>query len=79
MVTISPDSYTYNGSEKKPKVTVKDGNTALKDGIHYTVTYKDNVNVGTAKVIIVGKENYTDSITKGFTIKQAAPKLVFER
>ena len=35
-VTLSPTSYTYNGSAKKPTVTVKNGSTALKSGTDYT-------------------------------------------
>ena len=34
----------------------------------YTVSYQDNINVGTAKVIVTGKGNYTGTVTKTFTI-----------
>ena len=49
-IKLSQASYTYDGKEKKPKVTVKDkfGNTVNKS--HYKVTYKNNKNVGEATV-----------------------------
>lgn len=41
----------------------------LKNGTDYTVTYANNVNIGTAKVKITGKGKYRGSITKTFAIK----------
>jgi len=77
-VTLSATSYTYNGSAKKPTVTVKDGSTTLTSGTDYTAGYKNNTNAGTATVTITGKGNYTGSINKTFTIKKAAPSLKFD-
>ena len=37
-------------------------------GPDYEVSYADNINVGTAKVIFKGKGNYTDAVEKTFTI-----------
>ena len=48
--------------------TVKLGTTTLKNGTHYTLSYKNNVNAGKATVTITGKGNYTGTITKNFTI-----------
>ena len=67
-VSLSRNSYTYDGKAKKPAVTVKDGNTVLKEGRDYTVTYSNNINAGTAKVIVTGKGNYKGTVTKSFTI-----------
>lgn len=81
-VTISPkpvheptaaleyESIIYSGSERKPAVTLKDGDTEIPSG-EYTVSYSNNVNVGTATVTITDKENgnYTFAeITKTFEI-----------
>ncbi|MBO4433740.1 MAG: hypothetical protein J5852_09450, partial [Clostridia bacterium] len=71
-VTLSATSYTYNGKEKKPSVTVKSGDTTLKNGTDYTVAYSNNVNAGTAAVKITGKGNYTFSETVKFAITKAA-------
>ena len=76
-VSLSSTSYTYNGSAKKPAVTVKNGSIALTSGTDYTVAYKNNTNAGTATVTITGKGNYTGTISKTFTIKKAVAKLTF--
>lgn len=71
MITISPSSYTYNGNSREPSVTVKDGTKSLTKGTDYTVSYSDNTIVGTAKVTVTGKGNYTGTITKTFQITAA--------
>ena len=70
-VTLSASSFTWNGAEKKPRVTVKIGNRQLTAGRDYTVSYKNNVSVGTASVTITAKGNYTGSISKKFSITAA--------
>ena len=67
-VTLGTTSYTYDGTEKRPSVTVKDGSTTLISGTHYTVSYSNNVDIGTATVTITGKGNYAGTVTKTFTI-----------
>ena len=62
-------SYSYNGKAIRPVPTVKlDGNT-LVEGSHYTVSYRNNTNNGTATVIITGKGSYTGTITRTFKIE----------
>ena len=67
-ITLSPTTYVYDGKAKTPTVTVKDGSTTLTKDTHYTVSYSNNTNVGTATVTITGKGNYTGSVNKNFTI-----------
>ena len=69
-VKLSATSFTYNGSAKRPTVTVKYGSKTLKKGTDYTVTYSNNTNAGTAKVTITGKGGYSGSVTKSFTINK---------
>ena len=69
-ITISQTSYVYDGEAKTPTVTVKYTDEILKEDIDYTVDYQDNVNAGTAKVIVTGMGNYTGTVTKTFTITQ---------
>ena len=72
-LTINPISaVTYNGSAQTPTVTVKDGSTTLTSGTHYTVSYSDNTNAGTATVTITGMGNYTGTKNANFTINKAA-------
>lgn len=68
---LSQSEYTYDGTEKKPDVTVKDKNKELRKGTDYTIEYSDNIEVGTATVTITGIGNYQGTISKTFTIVQA--------
>lgn len=59
-ITLSPETYTYDGTAKKPEVTVKwekEGQEPLTiDAGEYIVSYKDSINVGTATITILDKE-----------------------
>ena len=68
-VTLSTSTYAYDGKAKKPGVTVKLNGKTLKNGTDYTVSYSNNTKVGTAKVTITGKGNYTSSVSKTYSIK----------
>ena len=70
--TLNPTSYTYDGTEKKPSVTVKDGENLLAVGTDYSFVYSDNINAGTGKVTITGKGNYTGTKVLNFTINKRA-------
>ncbi len=70
---ITVEDQVYTGKALKPAVTVKYGKVTQKKGTDYTVAYKDNVNAGTATVMVTGKGNYTGS--KKVTFKIAAVKL----
>lgn len=67
---ITVANVTYNASEQKPNVTVKDKdrNVNLVKNKDYTVTYQNNVNAGTASVIITGINNYTGTAMQSFTV-----------
>ena len=68
-VTLSTSTYAYDGKAKKPGVTVKLNGKTLKNGTDYIVSYSNNTKVGTAKVTITGKGNYTSSVSKTYSIK----------
>ena len=54
-VKLSTSTYVYDGKAKKPGVTVKIGDRVLKDGVDYTISYQNNVNIGnSAKVVVTG-------------------------
>lgn len=69
--SLAAGTFSYDGTEKKPEVTVKSGSKQLTSGTDFTVSYTDNINVGTAKAVITGKGNYSGTITKSFKITQA--------
>ena len=75
-VTVSGGSLTYTGDPLKPNVIVKDGDTVISPE-EYDVSYKDNVNAGTATVIIKNKAggNYTVSGSATFEIGKAASEV----
>ena len=70
-VTVSDvEDKTYTGSAITPEVEVKDTarNTVLTKNKDYTISYKNNVNAGTATITITGKGNYTGTVEKTFKI-----------
>ena len=62
---------TYTGKAQTQEIVVKDGDAILTEDTDYDVSYVNNINIGTASIVITGKGNYTDSVTKTFTIKKA--------
>lgn len=68
---IAVKNATFTGSAIKSGVDVRLGNVTLKEGTHYTLSYKNNVNAGTAQVTISGKGSLEGAVTKSFTIAKA--------
>ena len=64
----------YNGKSQKQSIKVKLGKKTLKQGTDYTVSYKNNKNIGKATVTIKGKGKYEGSIKKTFQITVAKGK-----
>ena len=75
-VTVSGGSLTYTGDPLKPDVIVKDGDTVISPE-EYDVSYRDNVNAGTATVTVRNKAggNYTVSGSATFEIGKAASEV----
>nr|MCR5653506.1 hypothetical protein [Ruminococcus sp.] len=63
---------TYTGKAITPTIKVTYKGKILLKNKDYTLSYKDNKNVGTAKVIITGKGSYTGTKTVSFKIVKAA-------
>ena len=59
--------YIYSGNPCMPKLNLFLSDTELTEGKDYTVEYTNNVNAGTATVMVTGKGAYTG--TKKFTFK----------
>ena len=82
-LTLPYVSYTYSGKEVRPDVlypalwSVTDGTKVLRNGTDYTVSYRNNINVGIAEVTVKGKGSYSgSSLTKTFIVKPAKNKIV---
>ena len=61
---LVPDDFVYKNSPWTPGV-IADG---LSEGIDYVIAYQNNINAGTASVIITGIGNHFGEITLYFTI-----------
>ena len=70
-VSLSSSSYTYDGSAKKPGVTVTDANGAKIASSNYSVAYSNNVKKGTATATVTFKGNYSGTVKKTFIINPA--------
>ena len=71
---VTVPSKTYTGKAIKPKPTVTLDGITLAEQTDYTLTYKNNVNAGTATVIVTAVSNgkYKDKAEARFTIKPAS-------
>lgn len=58
------------GSTDNQEIIVMDNETTLVKGVDYTLEYKDNVNVGTATVIVHFIGNYSGEKSQTFEIKK---------
>ncbi len=77
-VTLDEAQFSYSGAPITPPPTVKVGGVTLEQDKDYRVTYKDNLNAGTASLVITpaspafaGSNAASFTITKGKTTFQA--------
>ena len=77
-VTLAENEYTYDGSAKEPAVSsVKDGETVISSD-EYRIEYQDNVNAGSASVLVKNKTggNYIVYGSATFTIHPKAVTII---
>ncbi|MCQ2567938.1 MAG: hypothetical protein MJ127_06035, partial [Mogibacterium sp.] len=73
---LSDSMYTYDGSEKLPEVKLVDREgTELVCDKDFTVTYSDNINAGTATVVIACCGKYEGNIISEFRIIKGTQNL----
>ena len=70
IVNLSQTEFIYDGQEKKPEFIVTLNGTPLGEN-NYDYHYENNVNVGTASLIIEGKGNYSGRKVQNYTIREA--------
>ena len=58
----------FTGKALTQALTITYGSKKLVNGKDYTLTWKNNTNIGTASVTIKGRGNYNGSVTKTFRI-----------
>ena len=83
-VTLSQDSYDYDGTAKEPTVSSVILNSNTLQSTDYSVSYSKNTNatLSTAgenapTVTVTGMGNYSGSITKTFTINKATATISY--
>ena len=67
-VKLSLEEFPYDGSAKKPDVTVINEAGNVVDPANYDLEYKDNVNAGSATVTVKAKDEYTGTLVKEYII-----------
>lgn len=70
-IKLVQSSFTYDGTERKPDVTVTFNGSTLKKGTDYTVTYSNDVNAGTAEAEITAINDYSGGGSVSYTILPA--------
>ncbi len=61
----------YNGMPQQPALTIIKDRKTLVAGSDYDIEFTDNVNVGTASVVVRGKGNYEGTLNSSFEIIHA--------
>lgn len=70
-INLSADTYVYDGTEHMPDVHVEYEGKILEENKDYTLMYSDNINAGTATVLIAGMGEYGGWASKNYTINKA--------
>lgn len=65
----------YTGKQVKPSVILTYNGVKLSAGKDYTLTYSNNIKIGTASVQITGAGNFTGTRTEKYNIKLASPNV----
>ncbi|MBS7146782.1 MAG: phosphodiester glycosidase family protein [Intestinibacter bartlettii] len=73
-IKLDKEVYDYDGSEKEPKVSIE----GLVENLDYIVSYSNNIDPGTAKVIITGIGRYGGTVEKTFKIEGEIPSDVID-
>lgn len=71
LVADIPDQI-YAGGPIEPQINVTYGGELLVAGTDYTVSFSDNIDVGTATVTITGNKDYSGTFSESFTIVPAS-------
>ena len=70
-ITLSQNSYTYDGNEHKPAVTVTFEGKRLNEGSDYTIAYENCRNIGDAYVTVTGTGSFKGSSKVRYCIDPA--------
>ena len=66
---IGDKSYTGEAITQSGLVVTDKSKNTLREGLDYTISYKNNSNTGKASIVFSGINGYSGNLTKTFTIK----------
>ena len=72
-ITVSTPNVFFRGTRIKPVVTIMKNGDVVPSS-EYTLSYTNNLSVGTGKITIKGKNNFTGTTVKTFNITQRSVK-----
>jgi surface protein len=72
-VEVSGGPFIYSGKTIEPNIAVSLDGARLTEGTDYKVTFTNDINAGTATVIVEGIGGYSGYIMKSFQIEKANP------
>ena len=72
---LTPNAQIYNGNPQTPALAVFSGGRRLSADHDYDISYRDNIDVGTASYSVTGKGNYSGSLQGSFSIIPAGTTL----
>ena len=74
-------AWFFDGTEKRPAVTVVDGDPNIATADDYTLAYSGRTGAGLFPVTVTGRNNYTGTVTKAFAIlkRPVAPPVIPSR
>ena len=78
-VALEKQNWYYTGKAIEPKVIVKANKKTLKEGKDYTLSYSDNVNVGTGTITVTGVDNCYGTASISFEIKEVMPDITLKK
>lgn len=67
-ITLNQTTYEYTGTEIIPSIKISDKDIELQKDTNYTISYKNNINLGTATITITGLGKYSGTVEKTITI-----------
>lgn len=72
-LTVRADqfTFTYNGQQQRPDISVWNGSIELTEGTDYDIVWPDCVHAGTSSIVLIGKGNYVGSISRLYSIVAA--------
>jgi len=79
VISLDKNSYVYDGTARKPAVSVSYHGELLTEDTYYTLLYKNNINAGTASVTVTGKGSFYGTKTLTFEIAPSSASLSFAK